>query len=66
MQTVVLEFSDRQALEEAVRHLWERLQVSGELVTSPTAEGRWRLEIVSERPLRSATLEKLGGRLLAE
>jgi hypothetical protein len=64
VQTVVWEFETRRELDEAVRHLWDRLDISGELSVQRLPEGRWRLELVSERNLRSATLEKVGGRLV--
>ncbi|MBX5464686.1 MAG: hypothetical protein IRZ26_03930 [Clostridia bacterium] len=63
MNTYVIEFPDRAALDRALEHLWERLKISGELNAQPVG-GRWRLEVTSEKPLRAGTLEKLGGKLL--
>jgi hypothetical protein len=62
VQTIVLEFDSEKALQEAVEHLWDRLGVSGELLTEKVHDGCWRLELVAEQPVRAATLEKLGGR----
>jgi len=66
MQSIVLEFDDPRALDEAIAHIWDRLGATGELSTQKLPEGRLRLEIVSEKPLRANTLEKLGGRLVQE
>ncbi len=64
MQSVVLEFENERALQEALVHIWERLGVSGELMTQRMPEGHFRMEVVSEKPIRGATLEKIGGRVL--
>lgn len=66
MQSMVLEFDDARALEEAVNHIWDKLGTTGELATQKLPEGRLRLQIISEKPLRASTLEKLGGRLVEE
>ena len=66
MQSIVLEFDNRRALDEAIAHVWDRLAVTGELSTQRLPEGRFRLEIVSEKPLRGSTLEKVGGRVVEE
>ena len=66
MQSIVLEFDNARAAQEALHHLWDRLEVSGEVLTQPLPEGRIRLEVVSEKPLRAGTLEKLGGRLVED
>lgn len=64
MQTVVWEFDSERAMEEAMHHLWERLGITGEMLTQRLSEGCWRLELVAEQTVRSATLEKIGGRLV--
>jgi hypothetical protein len=64
MQSIVLEFDTEAALQEAVRHVWEKLATSGEAVTQRLPEGGFRLEIVAEKPLKTTTLDKLGGRLV--
>ena len=66
MQSVVLEFENRQALEQAVAHLWDALGVTGALSSTPLPEGRFRLEILAEKPLRGSQLEGLGGRRVVE
>ena len=64
MQSIVLEFDTETALQDAMRHVWEKLATSGEAVTQRLPEGRFRLEIVAEKPLKTTTLDKLGGRLV--
>lgn len=64
MQSIVLEFDNQHALDEAVTHVWDKLGVTGELSCQRLPEGRLRLEIISEKPLRGSTLEKVGGRVV--
>ncbi len=66
MQSVVLEFEDERALDAAITQVWEKLAVTGELLRQRLPEGRFRLEIVSEKNLRRDALEKLGGRLIED
>lgn len=66
MQSVTLEFEDERALEEAITHVWEKLGVTGEVMRQKLPEGRFRLEIVSEKTLRRDTLEKMGGRMVED
>ena len=66
MQTVTLEFEDERTLDEAITHLWEKLGVTGELTRQKLPEGRFRLEIVAEKGLHRSTLEKIGGRVVAD
>ena len=62
MTTFSMEFDTVEDMEEARRHLWDRLAVTGELYAHPLPDGGWRLDVVSEKPLRAPTLEKLKGR----
>ena len=57
---VRLRFRDEKALHRAVKHLWERLRMTGELATHRDGDG-WVLEISAENPLTAATLQALGG-----
>lgn len=63
---MVLEFEGRRQLDEAITHLWDRVGMSGELVSQRMPDGRYRLEVISEKPLRGPTLEKAGGRVVAD
>jgi hypothetical protein len=62
MTTVTYEFDREADLNDALVHLWDRLGMSGEVSVRPLGEGTFRLEIVAEKTLRPATLEKLRGR----
>lgn len=66
MQTIVLEFADSEALDDAVRVLWDGQETSGEVSIAPLPDGRWRMEVVAEKPLRGSILEKIGGRIKGE
>lgn len=66
MQSVVLEFDDERALDEAIAHIWDKLAVFGELVRQRLPEGTFRLEVISEKPLQRSSLEKVGGRIREE
>jgi hypothetical protein len=66
MTTFTLEFDNASDVEEAIHHLWERLALTGELSTKAVADGHWRLQVVTEKPLRPQTLEKVKGRRVDE
>lgn len=58
MQSFVLEFDNEKDLREATKKLWEGLKVTGEMGVKPLGNGRWRLEVNSEKEIREASLEK--------
>lgn len=58
MKVLAFEFESEKELRDTVKKLWESLGVTGELAVRPLADGRWRLEINSEKEIRDATLEK--------
>ncbi len=64
LHSVTLEFDDADRLRAAVEHLWNKLGFTGELGVEPRGKGGWRLEVIAEREIRAATLEKLGGRVV--
>jgi hypothetical protein len=49
------------ALEEALTRIWDKLQVRGEMQVRPL-DGRFRIDVISERDLTPAQLEKLPGK----
>jgi len=57
-----LEFDSRAEAEKVVRQLQKRHEVSGELELLPLGDGRWKLTVFSEKPLRESTLESLPGK----
>jgi len=66
MTTITYEFDNQADLDDALGSLWERLGLSGEVAVRPLPEGAFRLEIVTEKALRPATLEKLRGRRIQD
>lgn len=58
MQFLEFEFENEKELREIVTKMWDTMGVSGELSIRPLANGRWRLEIISEKELRDSQLDK--------
>lgn len=58
MQNLDFEFDSEKELRDVVKKLWDGLGVSGEMAIRPLGNGRWRLELHSEKELRDSTLEK--------
>lgn len=56
-----LEFADEKTLRKAVDKLWDKHEISGELEIQPLDEGKWRLQVHSEKQVRESTIESLGG-----
>lgn len=56
-----LEFPDEPTMRKAVDKLWGKHEISGELEIRPLDEGRWRLQVHSEKQIRESTIESLGG-----
>lgn len=61
MISFALEFDAEEAMREAAEVLWKKHNITGEMTMRRTSEGRWRLEVHSEKNLRPQTLEKIGG-----
>jgi len=57
MQQHVFEFGTEQELREAIDKFWIQYGVTGELNIRQVG-ARWRLEMISEKDLKDATLEK--------
>ncbi|HWI60884.1 MAG TPA: hypothetical protein VNT75_03500 [Symbiobacteriaceae bacterium] len=58
MQYLSFEFDNEPTMRETVKKLWDVHNVSGELSIRPIANGRWRVDVISEKELRETTLEK--------
>jgi hypothetical protein len=58
MQFLSFEFDNEKDKNETVKKLWETYGVSGEMAIRPLGNGRWRVDITSEKELRDSTLEK--------
>ena len=48
-------------VNEAIARIWDKLQVRGELTVRPL-DGKCKIEVISERDLTTAQLEKLPGK----
>jgi hypothetical protein len=53
---------DAAALDAAIREMWEDIGVRGELQVRPQPDGRCRIDVIAERDLSPAQLEKLTGK----
>lgn len=58
MQYLSFEFENEKDMRETVKKLWDVHNVSGELSIRPIGNGRWRVDVTSEKELRETTLEK--------
>lgn len=62
IHSFALEIETRKELDHAIKHLWEKLGVTGELEASPLEDGRWLLTVHSEKPVRDSTIDSLPGK----
>lgn len=62
MQVISFEFDSERDLQDATKKLWEDLKVTGEMQIKPIGNGRWRIDLNSEKDLRESTLEKFPGK----
>lgn len=58
MQNLSFEFESEKEMRETVKKLWDTHNVSGEMAIRPIGNGRWRIDLTSEKELRDSTLEK--------
>lgn len=58
MQQLTFEFESEQDMRETVNKLWEGLGATGEMQIRPAGNGRWRVELNTEKELRESALEK--------
>lgn len=58
MQHLVFEFPSEKEMRETVQKLWDGHSVTGEMAIRPVKDGKWRLEVYSEKDLRDSTLDK--------
>lgn len=64
IQSFGLEFDTEEEMLETAKKLWNVHKVTGEMEMVALPNGKWRLNIHSEKQLRDSTLEKLNGRLV--
>lgn len=58
LQHLVFEFDKEADMRDLARRLWDHYKITGEMHIQPLPNGRWRLQVYSEKPLRESTLEK--------
>ena len=66
MHIFAIRFDTRAKLDEAIRDLKERIDLTGELSVRREEDGSWRLMVLSEKRLRESTLERLPGEIVKE
>lgn len=57
-----LEFDDKEELEKVFKLLWEKKQITGEIEKLPLRDGKWRLNVHSEKSIRQSTIDNLAGK----
>lgn len=62
IHSFALEIDTRKELDQAIKHLWEKLGITGEIEAAPLEDGRWLLTVHSERAVRDATIDALPGK----
>lgn len=48
-------------VKDAITRIWDKLQVRGELTLRPL-DGKYKIEVISEKDLTATQLEKLPGK----
>lgn len=59
MQYLTFEFDNEKEMRDLIKKLWDHYGVTGEVHVRPLSDGRWRLQVHSEKELRESSLEKL-------
>lgn len=49
-------------MRQAADKLWKERDITGEIGIEPLEDGRWRLDVHSEKTIRESTIDALGGR----
>lgn len=57
-----LEFESKEDLEKVFKELWIRKELTGEIEKLPLKDGRWRLNVHSEKQVRQSTIDGLLGK----
>ncbi|MEW6723478.1 MAG: hypothetical protein AB1331_00960 [Bacillota bacterium] len=64
MYSLTVEFSSQTEIKGGLEGIWKRLGITGEIELRPADNGRWILEIHSERKIRESALKGLNGRII--
>lgn len=59
MHSIAFEFETEDEMKQVSYELWEKHKISGEFEMYPTKEGRYRLHVFSEKPIKESILEKI-------
>lgn len=59
MHSIAFEFETENEMKQVSDQLWEKHKISGEFEMYPTKDGRFRLHIFSEKPIKESILEKI-------
>lgn len=62
MFSIAFEFETEEEMKNVAEQLWKKHGVTGELEMYPTSNGRYRLNIHSEKQIRDSVLDKLPGK----
>lgn len=62
IQSFGFEFESEEEMLSVADKLWKKHGVTGEMEMYPVKEGKWRLNVHSEKQVRDSTLEKLPGK----
>lgn len=61
LHSFAMVFDTEEAVRQGARRLMTKLGVTGEIQVRPLPDGKWLLEVSSEKVLRDSALEKLPG-----
>lgn len=62
MMYFALDFEKEAEVRAAAEALWKKHRVTGELSVRRLDNGKWRLEVNSEKQLRESTIDKFNGK----
>ncbi len=62
MYSFAFEFETKQVMEKVAKQLWDKQGITGELEMYSTSQGRFRLVVCSEKPIRDSVLDKVPGK----
>ncbi|NLL43115.1 MAG: hypothetical protein GX251_07230 [Firmicutes bacterium] len=64
MYSIAFEFETEEEMQSVADQLWKKHGVTGEFEMFSANEGRFRLQIHSEKQIRASILEKLPGKVV--
>ncbi|MDI9484181.1 MAG: hypothetical protein QM372_01755 [Bacillota bacterium] len=64
MYSIAFEFETEKDMQRVADQLWNKHGITGEFEMYPTNDGRFRLQINSEKQIRANILDKLPGKVV--